>query len=92
MSVESHPRDGEFPASRFETIVGGRSLAVQSRSPVPLLLALIVRLVLADRIVTPWIMIDELIYSELAKNFADRGDFLLRDLGIHRSTTWRTRR
>ena len=44
-----------------------------------LLLALVVRLVLADRIVTPWIMIDELIYSELAKNFADRGDFVLRD-------------
>jgi hypothetical protein len=44
-----------------------------------LLLALVVRLLLADRIVTPWIMIDELIYSELAKNLAERGDLVLRD-------------
>jgi hypothetical protein len=44
-----------------------------------LLLAVVVRLLLADRIVTPWIMIDELIYSELAKNFADSGDFVLRE-------------
>ena len=43
------------------------------------LLALIVRFVLATRIVTPWIMVDELIYSELAKSFADGGDFLLRE-------------
>jgi hypothetical protein len=39
----------------------------------------IVRIVLAREIVTPWIMIDELYYSELAKNFADRGEFLIRD-------------
>ena len=43
------------------------------------LAAFVVRLVLAHRIVTPWIMIDELLYSELAKNFADSGEFLVRD-------------
>ena len=47
------------------------------------LLALVVRLVLAQRIVTPWILADELIYSEMAKNFADRGEFLVRDTPSH---------
>ena len=37
-----------------------------------------VRYVLARRIVAPWIMVDELIYSELAKSFASGGHFLLR--------------
>ena len=37
-----------------------------------------VRYALARRIVAPWIMVDELIYSELAKSFADSGHFLLR--------------
>ena len=39
----------------------------------------IVRYALARRIVAPWIMVDELIYSELAKSFADSGRFLVRD-------------
>jgi hypothetical protein len=43
-----------------------------------LLAAFVVRLVLAERIATPWIMVDELIYSELAKSFAESGDFLIR--------------
>jgi hypothetical protein len=37
-----------------------------------------IRYALARRIVAPWIMVDELIYSELAKSFADSGRFLLR--------------
>ena len=37
-----------------------------------------IRYALARRIVTPWIMVDELIYSELAKSLADGGRFLLR--------------
>jgi hypothetical protein len=37
-----------------------------------------IRYALARRIVAPWIMVDELIYSELAKSFADGGRFLLR--------------
>jgi Dolichyl-phosphate-mannose-protein mannosyltransferase len=40
--------------------------------------AFVIRLVLARQIVTPWIMVDELIYSELAKSFAETGDFLIR--------------
>jgi hypothetical protein len=37
-----------------------------------------IRYALARRIVAPWIMVDELIYSELGKSFADGGRFLLR--------------
>lgn len=35
---------------------------------------------LSRRVVAPWIMVDELIYSELAKSFADTGKFLIRDV------------
>jgi hypothetical protein len=44
------------------------------------LAAVVVRTALAWRIPTPWIMIDELVYSELAKSFAERGELLIRDL------------
>jgi hypothetical protein len=36
------------------------------------------RYLLSRRIVAPWIMVDELIYSELAKSFAATGSFLVR--------------
>jgi hypothetical protein len=39
-----------------------------------------IRFVLARRMVAPWIMVDELIYSELAKSFAAHGHFLIRDI------------
>ena len=35
---------------------------------------------LSRRVVAPWIMVDELIYSELAKSFANTGHFLIRDV------------
>jgi hypothetical protein len=38
-----------------------------------------VRYWLASRMVAPWIMIDEIVYSELAKSFAETGSFRLRD-------------
>jgi Dolichyl-phosphate-mannose-protein mannosyltransferase len=37
-----------------------------------------VRIAIAHRVVTPWIMVDELIYSELAKSLASHGEFLVR--------------
>src|SRR5262245_5717382 len=40
--------------------------------------AITVRVVLGQRIVTPWIMVDEYLYSELAKSFAEHGRFLVR--------------
>src|SRR5262245_23716433 len=44
-----------------------------------LLVSVVVRLWLSRKIVTPWIMIDELIYSEMAKSFSTSGHFLVRD-------------
>jgi Dolichyl-phosphate-mannose-protein mannosyltransferase len=37
-----------------------------------------VHIALAHRVVTPWIMVDELVYSELAKSLAVNGHFLVR--------------
>jgi hypothetical protein len=66
-------------ASRLDRLTRDHGLAVPLVLAGGLLCAFVVRLALARGIATPWIMIDELTYSELAKNFADRGDFLLRD-------------
>jgi hypothetical protein len=79
LATESPLREREFPASRFETVVRAGSLAFTLLFAGILLMAVVVRLLLADRIVTPWIMADELTYSEMAKNFADHGEFLVRD-------------
>jgi hypothetical protein len=38
------------------------------------------RIALAGRTLSPWIMVDELIYSELGKSFASGGQFLVRDV------------
>jgi glycosyltransferase involved in cell wall biosynthesis len=40
--------------------------------------SIVVRYGLSRRVVAPWIMVDELIYSELAKSFAAGGHFLVR--------------
>ena len=37
-----------------------------------------IRFLLSRRVVAPWIMVDEVIYSELAKSFAATGHFLVR--------------
>ncbi len=44
------------------------------------LVSVVVRIALARRMVAPWIMVDELVYSELAKSFAESGEFLVRDV------------
>jgi Dolichyl-phosphate-mannose-protein mannosyltransferase len=41
------------------------------------------RYLLARRIVAPWIMVDELIYSELAKSLAAHGSFEIRGMPSH---------
>jgi glycosyltransferase involved in cell wall biosynthesis len=43
-------------------------------------LSAVFRYGLSRRVVAPWIMVDELIYSELAKSFASSGHFLIRDV------------
>jgi hypothetical protein len=45
-----------------------------------------IRFALAQRMVAPWIMVDELIYSELAKSFAAHGHFLIR--GVPAGTSY----
>jgi hypothetical protein len=68
---------------------GGTAAGVRARAiAVPawvwlaglVLVSIAVRIALARRIVAPWIMIDELVYSELAKSFAAEGEFLARDV------------
>jgi Dolichyl-phosphate-mannose-protein mannosyltransferase len=39
----------------------------------------VIRYALSRQAVAPWIMVDEVIYSELAKSFAASGQFLIRD-------------
>ena len=46
-----------------------------------ILVSFLVRASLARGIVAPFIMVDELVYSELAKSVADQGSFLVR--GVH---------
>lgn len=48
-------------------------------------LAVLIRIWLADKIATPWIMVDELIYSDLAKSVADSGKLAVRggDVGLY---------
>src|SRR6185312_420254 len=41
-------------------------------------LSTLVRYALSRRVVAPWIMVDELVFSELAKSFAATGHFLVR--------------
>jgi hypothetical protein len=43
-------------------------------------LSVALRMALAGRTVSPWIMVDELIYSELGKSVASSGQFLVRDV------------
>ena len=60
----------------------GRELTAARTAPIALaaliLASIGVRLWLAWRVPTPWIMVDELIYSEMAKSFAAGGHFLIR--------------
>src|SRR5207237_159827 len=43
--------------------------------------AVAVQLAFGLRVVSPWIMVDELVYSDMARSFADTGHFLIR--GAH---------
>ena len=83
MAAEAPSREPETWASRFRLAVPDYSLFLTLVLSGVFLLAIAVRFLLAREIVTPWIMADELIYSELAKNFAETGDFLFRDSPSH---------
>ncbi len=86
------PGAGQVRAGRRPNRAASAAAAVRARAvPVPpwLWLAAIVavsagiRIALARRIVAPWIMIDEIVYSELAKSFAAHASFLVRGVPSH---------
>ncbi len=45
-----------------------------------MLVSVLVRIWLASKITTPWIMVDELLYSDLAKSIETSGHFLIRNV------------
>jgi hypothetical protein len=63
---------------RFEA-VSARAYAVPLTLVLMLGIAALTRLWLARDISAPWIMMDEVVYSELAKSFASSGEFLIRE-------------
>ena len=64
---------------REESIAVARSLPAWFWLASLVLASTIVRWGFGRRMVAPWIMVDELVYSELAKSFAATGHFLVRD-------------
>jgi hypothetical protein len=83
LATEVPPREHETGASRFRLAVPDYSLSLALVASGALLLAIAVRFLIAREVATPWIMGDELIYSEMAKSFAETGDFLFRDSPSH---------
>ena len=77
--------DGGAPAGRVPA--PGRGARAFRTVPTWILLAslyavsVVVQLALGLRVVSPWIMVDELVYSDMARSFAATGHFLIR--GAH---------
>jgi hypothetical protein len=78
LAVEQTARRGEFPTERFEVVRRDQARWVIFGLVGLVVVAAIVQIWLASRIVTPWILIDELIYSDLARSLADTGTFHVR--------------
>ena len=79
MATEAPAREPETRASRLRLTVPDYSISFALVMTGGFLLVIALRYLLAREIVTPWIMADELIYSEMAKNFADSGSFMVRE-------------
>lgn len=92
MATERPLESSEFPDDRFEVVerreyladpAGARTSAWPRAAVLSVTVlaaaAAFVWFWLALRVPTPWIMIDELLYSELAKSFAESGEFLVRE-------------
>ena len=73
LAVEQTAERREFPEERFE-VVRREARAGRARSWPQVVVLAILQVWLASRIVTPWIMIDELIYSDLARSLGDERD------------------
>lgn len=78
MAVEESVRQGEFPEDRFAAVEQDTTRLALGALIALVVIASLLRLWLGSRIVTPWIMIDELIYSDLARSVADDATFHVR--------------
>ena len=67
------------------TAVRSRALAIPTWAWLTgiVVVSIAVRVALGRRMVAPWIMIDEIVYSELAKNLAAHGELLVRGVPSH---------
>jgi hypothetical protein len=55
-----------------------RTLARPATAAILILVALVTRIVLSVRVPTPWVLMDEILYSDLAKSLADGSGFRIR--------------
>jgi hypothetical protein len=78
LAVEQTAQRSEFPSERFEAVRREPAQWALFALVGLVLAATIVQIWLASRIVTPWILVDELIYSDLARSVADDGTFHVR--------------
>jgi hypothetical protein len=78
LASEQTAQQGEFPEERFEVVRRDQARWALFALVGVVAVATIVQLWLASRIVTPWILIDELIYSDLARSVGDTGTFRVR--------------
>jgi hypothetical protein len=82
LAVEQTARRGEFPRERFEVGRRGEARWVLLGLVGLVAVGAIVQIWFPSRIVAPWILIDELIYSDLARSLADTGTFHVRGESI----------
>jgi hypothetical protein len=79
LAVEQTTRRTEFSGDRFEVVQREYSRrAVLLALGGLVLLVVAVRIWLATKVVTPWILIDELVYGDLARSVAEDGTFHVR--------------
>jgi hypothetical protein len=83
LAAEPVPRRARLRRGRLTLATLDAAPAAAFALALACLVSVLVRVYLARKIVTPWIMIDELVYSELAKSFAAGGDFLIRGQPAH---------
>src|SRR5215210_4519973 len=87
--VRSPQRLGSSGLTRSATAVGAPARSLVRAVPVwawltgLVLVSALARYLLARRVAAPWIMVDELIYSELAKGVAEGEGFSIRGVPTH---------
>jgi hypothetical protein len=82
VGVEGSLRSSAAPLARFRGAVASSTLVSTLVAAALLFAAFLVRLYLTRRIPAPWIMGDELLYSDLARSIADTGHAALRGVTV----------